>query len=42
MKMLFRLLLLMGLGVIAVGLDVTLWNALRNGHPYIPPRSRAS
>ena len=37
MKILFRLVLVMGLGVIAVGLDMTLWNAWRSGHPYTTP-----
>ena len=28
---------MIGLGVIAVGLDVALWNLLRTGHPYTTP-----
>jgi hypothetical protein len=37
MKVLFRLGLVIVLGGVAVGLDITLWNAWRTGHPYTTP-----
>jgi hypothetical protein len=37
MKIFFRLVLVMGLGVIAVGLDLTLWNLWRTGYPHTTP-----
>jgi hypothetical protein len=37
MSQLFRVVLVVVLGVIAVVLDMTLWNAWRTGHPYTTP-----
>jgi hypothetical protein len=37
MKTLFRLALVIVLGVIAAVLDMTFWNAWRTGHPYTTP-----
>jgi hypothetical protein len=37
MKMFFRLVLVIALGVIAAVLDMTLWNAWRTGHPHTTP-----
>lgn len=33
----FKVLLVIALGVAAVGLDVTLWKAWRSGHPHLTP-----